>query len=341
MIHHVRRFPAARFAATAAFALLAIGPAAQAGPVLRLPGAGRVVATNDTLVRDGFDQRIQFSGGAGTNAANLALRTQTADLVLAFPANLARPNRAGIDAEIAALFPGQILRVLPVPRRNAYGPVGMAVGADCLYAWQWIDLTPAMMQASGRPRLFGALSRPDPIGALSLRIRLCRTEQASLPDLIAAVESMRLDLVARPRADVGIAPAGTEPTRIRRRPRPVAGAETARRERATPPRPVEARTRPEPAPKAGAVPEAAGRRFIAPAPSNEAVAAPVTRPVPGAVPGPAPGGRYITDVIQQPEAPARGVPTPAPNPVGRPTGGEAVSSDLPAQAYRPGQRSPR
>jgi len=335
LIRHLRRFLAA---SSAALALLAAGSAAQAAPVLRLPGAGRVVATNDTLVRDGFDQRIQFGGGAGLNAANLALRTQTADLVLAFPANLSRPNRAGIDAEIAALFPGQILRVLPVPRRNAYGPVGMAVGADCLYAWQWIDLTPAMMQASGRPRLFGALSRPDPIGAVSLRIRLCRTEQASLPDLIAAVENMGLDLVARPRAEIGIAPALTEPTRIRRRtPRPAVGEAPGRKRAASAPRPAEARPSPAATAKTGAAPESANRRFIAPPTSNEAVAAPATRPAPS----PAPGGRYITDVIQPPEAPVRGVPTPAPNPAGPPAGGEAVSSDLPTQAYRPGQRGQR
>jgi len=338
LIRHLRRFLAA---SSAALALIAAGSIVQAAPVLRLPGAGQVVATNDTLVRDGFDQRIQFGGGAGSNAANLALRTQTADLVLAFPANLARPNRAGIDAEIAALFPGQILRVLPIPRRNAYGPVGMAVGADCLYAWQWIDLTPAMMQASGRPRLFGALSRPEPIGAVSLRIRLCRTEQASLPDLIAAVENMRLDLVARPRGDVGLAPAVTEPTRIRRRaPRPMAASVPARRAPTAPPRADEARPAPV-TPKAGATPASAGSRFIAPPPPSGVVATPAARPAPGPASSPAPGGRYITDVIQPPDAPVRGVPTPAPNPAGPPSGGEAVSSDLPTQAYRPGQRGQR
>lgn len=324
--------PPAVAACLGVLATLLAGAVAQAAPVLRLPGAGRVVATSDTPVRDGFDQRIQFGGGAGTNAANLGLRTQTADLVLAFPANLARPNRAGIDAEIAALFPGQVLRVLAVPRRNAYGPVGMAVGADCLYAWQWIDLTPAMMGGSGgRPRLFGSLSRPDPVGAVSLRIRLCRTERASLPDLIAAVEGLSLDLAARPRLDV---PAPIVRTR-RPAPRPAAVAAPRRKAPATATERVAAQ------PDSAAPPESAGRRFLAPPASNTVAppspAPPVARP---AVAPPA-GARYITDVIRPPETPDRAVSTPSPSPAGRPSSPEGVSPDLPIQAIEPAPRNRR
>ncbi|MEQ4596485.1 MAG: hypothetical protein ABN488_01745, partial [Methylobacteriaceae bacterium] len=71
-------------------ALLVVGPAlAQTAPVLRLPGAGPVAGVVETRVRDGFDQRIRFEGGDGRNHAEVALRNETGDLLLAFPPRLA------------------------------------------------------------------------------------------------------------------------------------------------------------------------------------------------------------------------------------------------------------
>ncbi|KMO13989.1 hypothetical protein SQ03_20565, partial [Methylobacterium platani JCM 14648] len=119
--------------------LIWAGPAAaQSAPALRLPGAGRVASVVETRHRDGFDQRIAYDGGDGRNHAEIALRNETGDLLLAFPPRLAKPSEFGIAGEIAVRFPGEALRVVP-PRRNAYGPVGMALGADCLYAWQWFE----------------------------------------------------------------------------------------------------------------------------------------------------------------------------------------------------------
>jgi len=298
---------------------------AGAAPVMRLPGAGPVVASDDVLQRDGFDQRIRLGGGDGANMVKLGLRNRTADLVLAFPTDLSRPNQAGIAAEIAARFPGQAMRVLTSPRRNAYGPVGMAVGADCLYAWQWIDLTPAMMgSAPVRDGLFGPLSRPDPVGAVSLRIRLCRTETASLGDLIASVERMTLDLAAPVRATSGRVL--REPPRARtaaRRARP------APRPAPRPERTVAAKPSPPPAPA-----QSSDGRFLAPStappPQRAAPASQQAAPAPAAG-----GGRYITDAIAPPEPPARAAVAPAPGPALRPASPDSLPRDLPPQAYQP------
>ncbi len=184
----------------AAAALLLTGPAliqsasAQSAPVLRLPGAGPVAGVVETRLRDGFDQRIRFEGGDGRNHAEVALRNETGDLLLAFPPRLAKPSQFGIEGEIAVRFPGQLLRVV-APRRNSYGPVGLALGTDCLYAWQWFERASAAQRVASRGGLFdGSVAPTAGRRALSLRIRLCRTAQASLDDLVAAVERMTINL---------------------------------------------------------------------------------------------------------------------------------------------------
>ncbi|KMO27737.1 hypothetical protein VQ03_30310, partial [Methylobacterium tarhaniae] len=168
---------------------------AQPAPALRLPGAGRVAAVIETRQRDGFDQRIRYEGGDGRNHAEIALRNETGDLLLAFPPRLAKPSEFGIAGEIAVRFPGEPMRVLAVPRSNAYGPVGMALGADCLYAWQWFERPRRGGQGAPRDGVFGVSDPAAPRRALSVRIRLCRTAQASLDDLVAAVQHMTIALL--------------------------------------------------------------------------------------------------------------------------------------------------
>ncbi|MEH3117674.1 MAG: cellulose biosynthesis protein BcsN [Methylorubrum populi] len=328
------RFPGGRrtalAAATAAATLALAGPApAQTAPVLRLPGAGPVAGVVDTRLRDGFDQRIRFEGGDGRNHAEIGLRNETGDLLLAFPPRLAKPSQFGIEGEIAVRFPGQVLRIVG-PRRNAYGPVGLALGADCLYAWQWFERPSALQRRASRGGLVDASVSPTAgRRALSLRIRLCRTAQASLDDLVAAVERMSISLPGEAGA------ARSAPVR----PRPPA----ARRAAPVPAKRQAARPKPsEPPPEAASKPAAparqqaapplrpptppptdAGRRYLAP--TSPEGAAPANEP---------PGGaqRYITDVPKPGEAPGRELmPSPAP---GRSTS-ESLSRDLPPEAYRP------
>ncbi len=320
---------------------------AQPAPALRLPGAGRVASVIETRQRDGFDQRIAYEGGDGRNHAEIALRNETGDLLLAFPPRLAKPSEFGISGEIAVRFPGEPMRI-QVPRRNAYGPIGLALGADCLYAWQWFERPRRGAREASRDGVFGATDPSAPRRALSLRIRLCRTAQASLDDLVAAVQHLTIALPG----DGAVQAPAARPVPRRRPPKPVPrpapaeprpdGNPEQRREETREDRPLARPVRPpperppppaEPARPAVPVPPPApaesGRRYLAPrAPESRP---PETPPAPEAAPRSG-SQRYITDG-PQPAEPPGATPTPSPVP-GRGTG-ETLSRDLPPEAYRP------
>ncbi|WP_336489730.1 cellulose biosynthesis protein BcsN [Methylobacterium nigriterrae] len=337
----------ARFAIPCLLGTAVLGAAAaaraQTVPVVRLPGAGTVTSVAETRVRDGFDQRIRFAGGDGRNGAEVGLRNETGDLLLAFPPRLAKPNQLGIEGELAARFPGQVMRVVASPRRNAYGPIGLALGADCLYAWQWFERSSAGgSRGDGRPGLFGPLSVPMAgRRALSLRIRLCRTESASLADLVQAVERMVIALptgsAIAAREETRLPPTTLpERPRLRLPPAPRQAAPPVRRSVERPRPPVE-RAVPPPAAPPPAAPAPgttdAGRRYIVPpAPETGQQAAPPSPTVPPAGPQ-----RFITDGLKPPEPQPGTNLTPSPAP-GRGTG-ESLSPDLPSEAYRPPKRN--
>ncbi|PXW53695.1 cellulose biosynthesis protein BcsN [Methylobacterium sp. B4] len=319
----------------AAFALLA-GPAlAQSAPALRLPGAGPVAGVVETRLRDGFDQRIRFEGGDGRNHAEVALRNETGDLLLAFPPRLAKPSQFGIESEMAVRFPGQVMRAV-APRRNGYGPVGMALSAECLYAWQWFERPSAAQRVASRGGLLDTLAPTSGRRALSLRIRLCRTAQASLDDLVAAVERMTIALPGEPGAAGRPGRAGPRPALVRRPP-PTRARQAARPAPQEPPPAATPQSAPTPPPQQAAPParpqvpappDSAGRRYIAP-PTPEGTP-PASPPEAGAAAGGA--QRFITGVPKSGEASGRDLmPSPAP---GRSTG-ESLSRDLPPEAYRP------
>ncbi|MBD8909759.1 cellulose biosynthesis protein BcsN [Methylorubrum zatmanii] len=326
--------PKRSLAALAALILAFAEPAlAQTAPVLRLPGAGTVAGVVETRLRDGFDQRIRLEGGDGRNHAEIGLRNETGDLLLAFPPRLAKPSQFGIEGEIAVRFPGQVMRIV-APRRNAYGPIGLALGADCLYAWQWFERASAAQRVASRTGLFDAGIAPTAgRRALSLRIRLCRTAQASLDDLVASVERMTITLPGEG-GTVRSAPVRPRPAPRRAGPAPV--KQQANRPAAPTP-PPEVAPKPVPSPPQAApalrppapTPGDAGRRYLAP--TNPEGAAPATEPPASNA---APGGtqRFITDVPKPGEPQGRDLmPSPAP---GRSTS-ESLSRDLPAEAYRP------
>ncbi|ACL58644.1 cellulose biosynthesis protein BcsN [Methylobacterium nodulans] len=313
---------------------------AQPAPVLHLPGAGRVAGIEEIRVRDGFDQHIRFEGGDGRNRAEVGLRTETGDLLLAFPPRLAKPNELGIAGELAARFPGQMMRVVTTPQRNAYGPIGLAVSADCLYAWQWFERASRAARGDERPGLLGPLS-PPPAGrqALSLRIRLCRTAQASLGDLLRAVARMTIALPHRPALasrEAIPSPPVARPAKPRSRPaQPKPAAPVPARARTAPEAPVARPSQPPPAAPAPPSPpppsdsSEPGRRYIVP-PAPAAPAPPAAPPDASAPSGPQ---RYITDGMTAPAPPGGSHLAPQPAP-GR-TPGESLSRDLPPEAYRP------
>lgn len=329
------RLPAFLAQPLAAALTLLAGPAlAQSAPALRLPGAGPVAAVVQTRLRDGFDQRIRFEGGDGRNHAEIALRNETGDLLLAFPPRLAKPSQFGIESEIAVRFPGQVMRVV-APRRNGYGPVGMALGPDCLYAWQWFERPSADQRVASRTGLLDTVAPTAGRRALSIRIRLCRTAQASLDELVAAVERMTIALPGEAGAPRRAAPPASRPAAVRRPPAPRQAARPAPRE--TPPEPAP-RPEPAPAPPQQAAPPArpqvpapadsAGRRYIAPT-TQDGAAPPAAAAEP---PPPGSAQRFITDVPKPGEPAGRELmPSPAP---GRSTS-ESLSRDLPPEAYRP------
>ncbi len=97
-----------------------------------------------------FDQRLRYAGGDGRNHAEIALRQETADLLLAFPPRLAKPARSGSRGDCRPVS-GTGDDVRP-PLRNAYGPVGIALGADCLYAGNGLRAAAATLPARSHPR---------------------------------------------------------------------------------------------------------------------------------------------------------------------------------------------
>ncbi|MCI9882708.1 MULTISPECIES: cellulose biosynthesis protein BcsN [Methylobacterium] len=322
--------PSGTAAALAALLLLpALPAAARPGrAALDLPGAGPVSDVAQNPSRDGYSQRITFRDDPRA-VAEVSVRNGEGG---SGPA-MAKPSRTGIAAELRARFPGETMRVVTQAHRNAYGPVGLALGNDCLYAWQWIDLGDA-----GRRRPSSLFGADGAAPAASMRIKLCRTATASLADLTRAVEQMRFsaDSNAAPRAQEEMA-ARRQPLRRRdaASPRPRAPREAAQVPETTV-RPPGAMERPGPEKRPEAAPrrmasEQSGetQRYLVPGPG----AAP---PVP-AVPVPVPpaggqGPRYITDAAQADGTVAITVPRPAPN---RAEVEDLMARELPARAYRP------
>ncbi|MBP1183056.1 cellulose biosynthesis protein BcsN [Methylobacterium sp. PvR107] len=303
-----------------AWLLLPAAVHAQTIPVLSLPGAGTLTAVIETRERDGFDQRLRYAGGDGRNHAEIALRQETADLLLAFPPRLAKPSEFGISGEIAVRFPGQAMTVRP-PLRNVYGPVGIALGADCLYAWQWIEGGRSGVAGAQPPALFQA--QPLARRAISLRIRLCRTAEASLGDLTRAVENLRITLpgLRPPPTVVRVQPPRGRPKAAVRRPSRPAAAEAQTDKNPRPQTPIVQRPQTPvappvaPPPSASSVPTDQKRYIVTP---NPQAPAPVL-PEPGSQ-------RYIT------EGSGSGI---APKPAPGQAPGETFFRDLPPEAYRP------
>lgn len=150
--------------------------------LLRLPdGRGRPVELRERRQARAVVQEIALPGpgGAGRNLLSIAVHGEAAQPGL-YPG---KPSEAGIRSELASAFPGRALRIVTQPRRNAYGPYGLAVsvgpdGLRCVYAWQWLDRDE---QRAGETLA----------AAASWRARICRTSE-SLDDIAAALDQITL-----------------------------------------------------------------------------------------------------------------------------------------------------
>lgn len=185
------------------------GPASA---VVTLPaGAGDVAHVRERSYANGFGQEITLRGGSAAKGANRV------EITVADPtrsgrdlAPMAKPSEAGIKAEIAARFPGLAMQVVTRPRRNAYGPYGLAVGrqaggARCIYAWQWIEDARAASAEGTRPQ--GMSSLAGQAAPASVRVRMCRSD-ATLDQMAAHIDQMTVDLTRRsaaPEALEGVA----------------------------------------------------------------------------------------------------------------------------------------
>jgi hypothetical protein len=289
----------------------ALEGSAHVAPLLSLPAAGRPVLVDETRTPEGLRQKIRF-GSDGTSRADLTLGTGAAGGAL----RMEKPTRRGIAAELAGLDGGPY-RVLPQPAHNAYGPIGVALGRRCAFAWQWID-------GLGRNELGAAWPLTGSVSA-SLRIQHCgRGPTASTDALIADLARLRLGPVAP----------GQSAHRARRRPANAAAPVTS----------PDAAAAPAPNPIVAARPVVAvngSRTLIDLPPETPATPSPAQRaagrlPPPAvAVPRPDSAGtdtasqaRYLTDPVQpRPSATVDAPPS-------RPSRQEVLSTDLPPQAYR-------
>ena len=174
--------------------------------LLRLPDErDRAVSLRERRLAQATAQEIEWPArdGAGRNRLTIAIHGEAVRTGL-YPA---KPSEAGIKAELAEAFPSRAFRIVPEPRRNAYGPYGMAVlaGADgmrCVYAWQWLD-------ADDR-RAREALG-----GAASWRARICSRSQ-TLDEIAAGLD--RIAVGASTPATGAPKPVHAAPARIARGP---------------------------------------------------------------------------------------------------------------------------
>lgn len=257
-------------------------------PLVSLPNSGGAASVTETQSSAGLRQRIILGQSRGRIDLTIASGRTWDD-----PA-MAKPSRAGIAAELASLEGGPY-RILRRPVHNAYGPLGVALGEGCAYAWQWIDGLERVELGRGALR--------GPVSA-SLRVLHCRP-QTSAEALLADLVRMRLGPTSDPSAGL------------------------RRRRLATPkprtPQPVEAAapTVPDaPAPAAPAVAVNGSRTLVtvpqgAPNPPYLAQPAPVatTQPAVPTVPRPASTGgapdrpRFLTDALP-PSRTGPGAPSP-------------------------------
>lgn len=166
---------------------LALAPSAEhwrplesRAALMQVPDSrGQTVSLRERRSPQGRAQEIAWPmhGGTGRNLLTIAVHGTAARPDL----SPAKPSEAGIKAEITEAFPSDRLTIVQEPRRNAYGPYGLAVlahgdGMRCVYAWQWLDIDDRRVRA--------ALG-----GSASWRARICSRSE-TLDEIATALDHM-------------------------------------------------------------------------------------------------------------------------------------------------------
>ena len=274
----------------------------QRVPLVSLPDAGSAVLVDESRRRGALHQKIVF-GRDGSSRADLSLGTAGSGI-----SGMAKPTRLGIAAELAQLPDGPY-RVSREPARNAYGPVGVALNGRCAFAWQWIEDLHGI----------GLGDTSEMPGRISASLRVHHCSRGSSESLIRDLSRLRLGAALPER--IARAPRRTRPARA--------------------PEKVQVSSTPDPV--ATMTPPAVARPLVTVNGSRTLVSIPPDRgtadyavdsgrPV---VPRPGAAGsealdqpRYLTDPA--PARPSSSAPATQPPPSRR----DALSTDLPAQAYR-------
>lgn len=154
-------------------------------PLFILPAAaGAVIAVDERRATDRYTQTVTLRGDPGTVGENQIVATVTRDALAP------RIEDEALSAEAAERLPPMTMVLGPAGLRDEMGGFGSAVGRSgalaCAYGWQSVDLADPWISGD-RPSIFQERH------ALSLRVRLCRTDLRPA-DLIAAMQGLRSTL---------------------------------------------------------------------------------------------------------------------------------------------------
>lgn len=162
------------------------------------PEAGRVIQVRNRKFANGMRQEIVYAGAPGARGENMIEVTTRTGSEGDRPENVVRlpgATDSDIAAELEEKFPGAAMRMHAYVLRNAYGPYGLASGAQpggatCVYLWQTIR-----EQTAGLQMRHMSL-HPD---ETALRVRLCQPG-ASVRRLAQIASSVVLDASGEPMA---------------------------------------------------------------------------------------------------------------------------------------------
>lgn len=160
------------------------------------PG-GTPLTMREKFYSNGVRQEIVLAGdkaGFGENVLSIAVQSAAPAAGARDKAPVYRPSESGIKSEIVSRYPQIDMQILTQPRRNALGPIGLAIGrhasgARCVFAWQWIDDIRNPGASSSTLGKLGSLGSSDQPALI--RVHMCRKD-ATVDDLAAAVEGLTL-----------------------------------------------------------------------------------------------------------------------------------------------------
>ncbi len=145
------------------------------------PAAGPVIAVDEHRAIDSYTQIVTLRGDPGTVGENQIVVTVTRDALAP------RITDDILSTEATDRLPPMRMGLGPADTRDPMGGFGSAVGRSgaltCFYGWQTADLADRWISGD-QPSIFQERH------ALSLRVRLCRTDLGAA-DLVALMGGLR------------------------------------------------------------------------------------------------------------------------------------------------------